>query len=149
MTVDMTGVVQPAPPLPSYTPLLDALREGYKGSLPDVGVLKGAIDRFMEVFDREGREAEMKRRRGENEGDDGWTVVRRKRGRGAEAEAMEEVKRREERKRAKVANVKFYRFAKREEKEKQLGELKRKFEEDKRKVAAMKAAAASRKFNPT
>lgn len=39
----------------------------------------------------------------------------------------------------------FYRFQVREEKMKQLGQLRKKFEEDKKKVERMKA---TRKFNP-
>ena len=152
LTTDLSHTLQPPPPLPpTFTPLLQQLREAYAASLPDVEGLEEAVDGFMEGWDRERREEEQKRRRGEGEGEDeGWTVVRRKRRRAGDEEgeevAMEELKRREERKRAKRSSVGFYRFAAREQRTEQLEELKRKFEEDKARIAARKA---NRTFNLT
>ena len=158
LTTDLSSTLQPSPPLPpSFSPLLRELTQGYAASLPDVGGLEEAVDRFMDGWDRERREEEEERRRGKGRGggeeggegeEEGWTVVRRKRRRGGEEGeevAMEELRRREERKRAKQASVSFYRSAKREQRTAQLEDLRKRFDEDRAKVAAMKA---SRKFNP-
>ena len=144
LSTDLSGAVQPSPPTPSaYVPLLRFLHLSYRASLPDVPAFRASIDRFMAAFDAERREEDRRRATGESE--DGWTVVRRKRGRAADADAMEEIRRRAEKKRATTSNVDFYRFARREERARVVDDLKKRFDEDKRKVAQFKAA---RHFNP-
>lgn len=98
----------------------------------------------MSEFDERAREEAKARRKGEDE--DGWTVVRKKRGREGVDEAMEDIKRREELKQAKRVKLDFYRFAKQEAKAAKLVDLKKRFEEDKAKIAQIQQA--KRKFNP-
>ena len=149
MTVDLTGSVQPHL-APSASPsLLHRLRASYQQSLPDVAVLREQIDRFMSAFDSQQKEEESTRRRQtEHADEEGWTLVRRRGKRGreeAQQTAMDAVKLREEKRMRKLETVSFYRFHSLQKKETQLQELRRKFEEDKQRIAAMKQ---SRTFAP-
>ena len=132
---------------------LPLLLAQYRRQRPAVDALRDSADRFMAVFDAQ--EQARKKAQREAAQDDGWTLVTTKRGSrnsggaaGSEeerAERLEQARRKEEKRRAAVAGLSFYRFQGAEKKQTQLVELRRKFDEDKAKVAAMRA---NRRFKP-
>ena len=130
---------------------MELLIAQYSRQRPNIDSLRSSINSFMAQFDSTERERQQAARTAQQ--DDGWTTVRTKRSRSSsgqqqqdeEAERLEQMKRKEEKKRASVAGLGFYRFQGAEKKQTQLLELRRKFDEDKVKIAAMKA---NRKFKP-
>lgn len=146
------------PPPPNQPAGLSLLLAHYSRQRPSVTTLRDSVNRFMAAFDTQ-QQQQQRALTQHNSTDDGWTVVRSKRssrltsgsmggGGGSEEERMERLevlKRREDKKRAAVSGLTFYRFQGVERRQSQLVELRRRFEEDKTKVAAMKA---NRKFKP-
>ncbi|MEE6524023.1 hypothetical protein FKM82_023213, partial [Ascaphus truei] len=123
--------------------------EDYEASLTDTESLQAEIDAFMKVHDK--RVAEEEEKAEEEEGvpdDEGWVKVTRKGRRPGLART--EVKNlrlmeREKRKRAQKELLNFYGWQHRESKREHLADLRKKFEEDKQKIALMRA---HRKFRP-
>ena len=144
--------IQPHIPPPPTQPLgLPLLLAHYSRQHPPVDKLRDSVNRFMAAFDAQEQQRAAEQRNTAH--DDGWTTVRTKRSGRLSAEGneedrlerLEQWKRREDKKRAAVTGLSFYRFQGAEKKQAHLVELRRKFGEDKAKVAAMRA---NRKFKP-
>ncbi|XP_063796465.1 ribosomal RNA-processing protein 7 homolog A isoform X2 [Pseudophryne corroboree] len=123
--------------------------EDYKESLIDVVDLQAEIDQYMQEFDK--RVAQKEEKEKEEEGmpdEDGWVTVTRK-GRRPGLARTEMVNLRlaekEKKKRAQKELLNFYAWQHRNSKKEHLAELRKKFEEDKQKIALMRA---QRKFRP-
>ncbi|XP_074648315.1 ribosomal RNA-processing protein 7 homolog A-like [Tubulanus polymorphus] len=115
----------------------------------DVNALKREIDQFMEIHDQK-LEAEKQRAK-ETEGvpdKDGWvTVTRHGKNKGVPRTEIHEKRSlaREKKKRKEKELLNFYSFQARDSKKEHIAELRKRFEEDKNKIALMRA---SRKFKP-
>ncbi|XP_053577307.1 ribosomal RNA-processing protein 7 homolog A [Bombina bombina] len=144
-----------------HTPLVlsekdDSIKTGickwiaeYAASLTDTEHLQDEIDAFMKEYDE--KVAEEEEKAAEEEGvpdEEGWVKVTRKGRRPglARTEATNiRVLEREKRKRARKELLNFYAWQHRDTKREHLAELRKKFEEDKQKIALMRA---QRKFRP-
>ncbi|XP_071948005.1 ribosomal RNA-processing protein 7 homolog A-like isoform X2 [Antedon mediterranea] len=121
----------------------------YRNERPDVDLLQKEIDEFMLAYDKDNKKKEEKRKKSEEEPDDeGWITVSRKGPKPGVARTEKNqtrtlIKESQKRKRKELSN--FYTFQMRETKREHIAELRKKFEEDKRKIAEMKVA---RKFKP-
>lgn len=124
----------------------------YRAKRPGLHVLQEQIDDFMAEFDA--REEQAKRDREAAAAEDGWTVVVNKGGRkkntdesGISVGAVDvtAATERAKKKQRKEGILDFYRFQRREARRNEVLELQQKFEEDKKRIAKMKAA---RKFRP-
>ncbi|XP_028934358.1 ribosomal RNA-processing protein 7 homolog A [Ornithorhynchus anatinus] len=121
----------------------------YSASLVDPEALKVEVDTFMEKYDKkmakEDAEAEKEEGVPDNEG---WVKVTRK-GRRPGIPRTEAVNLRllekEKQKRARKELLNFYAWQHRETKREHLAQLRKKFEEDKQRIALMRA---QRKFRP-
>jgi ribosomal RNA-processing protein 7 len=111
---------------------------------PDETVLKMNVDAFMTEFNRKEEERAKRGKRMRNVPDeDGFvTVTRGGRTGPARSEEAEQKKKemeeRERKKREELQSAGFYRFQVREQRKAEQGELVRKFEEDRKRVGAMK-----------
>ncbi|XP_069508797.1 ribosomal RNA-processing protein 7 homolog A [Ambystoma mexicanum] len=121
----------------------------YSQSLTDPEELQAEVDSFMQEYDRKISEEEAKAEEEEGVPDEeGWVKVTRKgrrpglpRTEAANIRVLE----REKRRRAQKELLNFYSWQHRENKREHLAQLRRKFEEDKEKIAVMRA---QRKFRP-
>ncbi|XP_075716153.1 ribosomal RNA-processing protein 7 homolog A isoform X2 [Rhinoderma darwinii] len=123
--------------------------EDYEKSLLNVAALQAEIDQYMQEYDDkvETREDKAKEKEGMPD-EDGWiTVTRKGRHPGvARTEALNlRLAEREKKKRAQKELLNFYAWQHRNKKKEHLAELRKKFEEDKQKIALMRA---QRKFRP-
>lgn len=118
------------------------LRAHNKLSYPPVEILQQSVDAFFAVFNRKEKEAAELAKRLRNEPDeDGFvTVTRGSRTAPARRDEAEEARKkmleREQKKKEELTN--FYRFQLRERKKAEQAELVKQFEEDRRKVQAMR-----------
>ncbi|XP_070803202.1 ribosomal RNA-processing protein 7 homolog A [Pituophis catenifer annectens] len=121
----------------------------YAASIVDPAELKTEVDSFMQNYDQKIAKEEAKAEKEEGIPDkEGWVKVTRK-GRkpglpwteAANLRALE----REKRKRARKELLNFYAWQHRETKREHIAQLRKKFEEDKQKIALMRA---QRKFRP-
>ncbi|XP_075039000.1 ribosomal RNA-processing protein 7 homolog A [Mixophyes fleayi] len=123
--------------------------EAYKGSLIDVADLQAEIDQYMQDYDKRVTEKSEKAKEEEGVPDkDGWVTVTRKGRRPglARTEMVNlRVAEKEKKKRAQKELLNFYAWQHRNSKKEHLAELRKKFEEDKQKIALMRA---QRKFRP-
>merc|ERR1712136_678021 len=121
----------------------------YESQFVDSKSLQTAVDDFMRGFDKAKEKEEKKLKAKEGVADDeGWiTVTRDSRNAGVvRTENMEQkVMANEKKKQTEKKLINFYGFQLRESKMEHLTQLRQKFEEDKRRIAAMKA---SRRFKP-
>lgn len=119
----------------------------YNNRIPDISLLQKDIDTFMEKFDSETSRKALKEKEAMQD-EEGWTTVT-KRGRKpgfARKESVEKkIMGKEKLRRSKKELQNFYRFQIRESKMKHLVNLRKKFEEDKRKLTLLKK---SRRFKP-
>lgn len=119
------------------------LRAHNRLSYPDAGALQASVDAFSALFARREQEAAELAKRLRNEPDeDGFvTVTRGGRNAPASRAEAEEAKRRmlekEQKKKEELAN--FYRFQLRERKKAEQAELLKRFDEDRKKLEAMRA----------
>ncbi|NXA54350.1 RRP7A protein, partial [Nothocercus julius] len=121
----------------------------YEASVVDREELKAEVDAFMQDYDKQIAEEEAKA--AEEEGvpdEEGWVKVTRKgrkpglpRTEAANLRVLE----RERRKRARKELLNFYAWQHRETKREHIAQLRKKFEEDKQRIALMRA---QRKFRP-
>ncbi|KAI1098652.1 ribosomal RNA-processing protein 7-domain-containing protein [Jackrogersella minutella] len=139
------GVKDKAPPLGSQW-----LKSHNKLSYPGNDVAQATMDAYFTVFNRKEKEAEQLAKRLRNEPDeDGFVTVTRG-GRAAPArrdeaeEAKEKLLAREQKKKDEMTD--FYRFQMREKRKAEQVEILKRFEEDKKKVLAMKEKRG--KFRP-
>ncbi|KAJ9589122.1 hypothetical protein L9F63_017581 [Diploptera punctata] len=133
------------------TPIICGLQKWckeYNERIPDVSLLKKDIDNFMEKYDNEESENAQKEKETMEEDDEGWVTIT-KRGRKPGFARKESVEKKilgkERQRRSKKELQNFYRFQIRESKMKHLVTLRKKFEEDKKKLVKLKE---SRKFRP-
>mmetsp|Transcript_8263 Transcript_8263/g.10737 ORF Transcript_8263/g.10737 Transcript_8263/m.10737 type:complete len:272 (+) Transcript_8263:117-932(+) len=140
---------------------LQGMIKQYKRSRPPLEDLEESANKFMQEFEQKEEEDRLERERRMNEvDDDGFTLVTykksggptniNKRGRpdqGAEGGPLAKrgTGRGRSRNKKKVELKNFYRFQMREAKRDQLVELRKRFEEDKKKIEKLKAG---RKFKP-
>ncbi|XP_072277048.1 ribosomal RNA-processing protein 7 homolog A [Pyxicephalus adspersus] len=121
--------------------------EGYEMSLVNVADLQAEIEQYMQKYDKTIAEKEEKANE-EVPDEDGWVTVTRK-GRNpglARTEAVNiNLTGKEKNKRAQKELLNFYTWQTRNNKKEHLAELRKKFEEDKQKIAIMRA---QRKFRP-
>ncbi|KAM5147877.1 ribosomal RNA-processing protein 7 homolog A [Mantella aurantiaca] len=122
--------------------------EGYEMSLINVAELQAEVEEYMQKHDKKVTEKEEQAKEDGEPDEEGWVTVTRK-GRNpglARTEAMNNcVTEKEKKKRAQKELLNFYAWQNRHNKKEQLAELHRKFEEDKQKIAIMRA---QRKFRP-
>jgi len=124
----------------------------HKLQYPDATVLKMNVDAFMTEFNRKEEEkAKMEKRMRNVPDEDGFvTVTRGGRTGPARSEEAEqkrlEMEERERKKREELQSAGFYRFQVREQRKAEQGELVKKFEEDRKRVGAMKEKR--RRFRP-
>lgn len=139
------GVTEKVPPLGSHW-----LRAHNKLSYPPADLLQQSVDAFFSVYNRKEKDAAELAKRLRNEPDeDGFvTVTRGGRAAPARTEEAEEAKRkmleREQKKKDEMGN--FYRFQLRERKKAEQAELVKQFDEDRKKVQAMRQKRG--KFRP-
>lgn len=111
---------------------------------PDVLAIQRSVDAFMTDFNRkeEERDGERKRLRNVPDEDGFVTVVRGGRTGPARNEAAEEKRRemaeKEEKRRKELEDAGFYRWQGREKRKREVGELVKKFEEDRKRVEGMR-----------
>jgi len=113
----------------------------YNSQICDQSKLQQEVDSFMKRFDVQ---AEKQKQRGKQADDGGWTVVTKKglsRKKSVTDKVLQKTQKGEKRKHL----TDFYTFQKRESKMNHLIEMRRKYEEDKKKVNTMKR---ERKFRP-
>ncbi|KAL8221811.1 UNVERIFIED_CONTAM: Ribosomal RNA-processing protein 7 A [Gekko kuhli] len=122
---------------------------GYAASLTDPAELKKEVDAFMQAYDQKVAEEDANAEDEDGVPDEeGWVKVTRRgrrpgipRTEAANLRALE----REKRKRARKELLNFYAWQHRETKREHIAQLRKKFEEDKQKIALMRA---QRKFRP-
>lgn len=122
--------------------------EDYEMSLVDVTKLQAEVEQYMQEYDKKVAEKEEEAKEEVEPDEDGWVTVTRKGRRPglARTEAVSiRVAEKEKKKRAQKELLAFYAFQNRNSKKEFLAELHRKFEEDKQKIAIMRA---QRKFRP-
>ncbi|XP_072040352.1 ribosomal RNA-processing protein 7 homolog A-like [Amphiura filiformis] len=123
----------------------------YKSERPNLKDLQKEIDEFMQTYDQKVSEDIQKAKEEEGTPDDeGWITVTRKGSKKQKPVARKEhiekqLKAKEKKKREDKELVNFYTFQVRETKREHIAELRRKFEEDKHRIAQLRAA---RKFKP-
>lgn len=111
---------------------------------PDQSVLTMSVDAFMTDFNRREEERAKREKRMRNVPDEDGFVTVTKGGRTGPARSEEaelkkrEMEEREGKKREELQSAGFYRFQVREQRKAEQGELVRKFEEDRKRVGAMK-----------
>ncbi|XP_042323706.1 ribosomal RNA-processing protein 7 homolog A isoform X2 [Sceloporus undulatus] len=121
----------------------------YAASIVNPTELKTEVDAFMQTYDQKIAKEEAKAEKEDGVPDEeGWVKVTRKgrrpglpRTEAANLRALE----REKRKRARKELLNFYAWQHRETKREHIAQLRKKFEEDKQKIALMRA---QRKFRP-
>ncbi|KAM6285979.1 ribosomal RNA-processing protein 7 homolog A [Spheniscus humboldti] len=121
----------------------------YAASVVDQEELKAEVDAYMQDYDKKIAEEEAKAAKEEGVPDEeGWVKVTRKgrkpglpRTEAANLRVLE----REKRKRARKELLNFYAWQHRETKREHIAQLRKKFEEDKQRIALMRA---QRKFRP-
>ncbi|XP_046447845.1 ribosomal RNA-processing protein 7 homolog A-like [Daphnia pulex] len=119
----------------------------YESSFIDPKALQTEVDTFMSEFDtsKEREEEEAKLKEGQPD-DEGWITVTKHSKHAARTETMEKkVMDKEKQKQKDKKLINFYSFQMRETKMEHLTQLRRKFEDDKKRIATMRAA---RKFKP-
>lgn len=119
----------------------------YNTIRPESETLQFQVDKFMEAFDMRTKQEKAELAAGPVVDADGWTVVRTNNPKKKRKlpSMKEDVVMSKKKKKTSEKVVHFYRHQQRQEKREQLAELRRKFEEDKLKLAKMKE---SRQFNP-
>ncbi|NXY17758.1 RRP7A protein, partial [Atrichornis clamosus] len=121
----------------------------YEASVVDPKELKAEVDAYMQDYDKKMAEEEAKAAKEEGVPDEeGWVKVTRKgrkpglpRTEAANLRVLE----REKQKRARKELLNFYAWQHRETKREHIAQLRKKFEEDKQRIALMRA---QRKFRP-
>uniref|UniRef100_A0AAY5K1I5 RRM domain-containing protein n=1 Tax=Esox lucius TaxID=8010 RepID=A0AAY5K1I5_ESOLU len=124
----------------------------YKQSIVQTDKLQEAVDAFMQDYDqRKNEEAKRQKKQAEEQQEDeeGWVKVTRGKG-GAKARPHSEVAnqkalQKETRKRKRKELINFYTWQHRNTQKEHIAELRKKFEEDKQRIALLRA---QRKFRP-
>lgn len=127
---------------------IQAWVESYEMSLINVAELQAEVEQYMQEYDQKVAEKEEKEKEEGEPDEDGWVTVTRKGRRPglARTEAVtNHLTEKEKKKRAQKELMNFYAWQNRNSKKEHLAELRKKFEEDKQKIALMRA---QRKFRP-
>ncbi|XP_018422803.1 PREDICTED: ribosomal RNA-processing protein 7 homolog A [Nanorana parkeri] len=122
--------------------------ESYEMSLINVAELQAEVEQYMQEYDKKVEEKEEKEKEEGEPDEEGWVTVTRKGRRPGVARTETvtiNVTEKEKKKRAQKELLNFYAWQNRNSKKESLSELRRKFEEDKQKIAIMRA---QRKFRP-
>ncbi|XP_051899001.1 ribosomal RNA-processing protein 7 homolog A [Pristis pectinata] len=137
---------------PSEHPIKTGLQkwiQEYSSSIIDPEALQSEVDEFMKQHDK--RMAELEALAEADDGvpdEEGWVKVTRKGRRPGiprtEAHSLQAIQR-EKRKRAQKELLNFYSWQQKDAKREHIAQLRKKFEEDKQKIAVMRA---ERKFKP-
>lgn len=138
------------------SPTKDRLKVGihkwcaeYRNAIPDVYEMQKEIEAHMAEYDKsvEAKKKEEKQMEGVAD-DEGWITVTRtgkKRGIARTEANIEKITHKQKKKRSQKELLNFYTFQIRETKMEHIAQLRKKFEEDKKKIEVMKA---TRKFKP-
>ena len=119
----------------------------YKDERPDVTLLESQVKRFMTKYDARRQQEENKAKKRKSQPDeDGWITVTSKNTKKIPKSKLSKIRlRKVSRKKKKNELLHFYKFQMREVKRDNIIQLQKKFDEDKKKVTAMKL---QRKFKP-
>ncbi|KAJ8036777.1 Ribosomal RNA-processing protein 7-like A [Holothuria leucospilota] len=121
----------------------------YAANRPNPQKLQKEVDNFMLNYDKEKKKEEEEAKEKEGMADeDGWVTVTKKTKKKVvqrTEQKQEWLKAKEAKKAKQREHVNFYAFQMKQSKRDYIADLRRKFEEDKQKIAAMKAA---RRFKP-
>lgn len=120
----------------------------YKNRYPDEDKLRAECEKYMDEYDaREAEKLKREKEMFETPDDEGWVTVTKSNKMGASLESAAEKKKQYDQKMKKKLKetLHMYSFQEREQKKETLATLKKKFQEDKDKIAKMKAL---RKFKP-
>jgi len=118
----------------------------YHLQYPDTTKLQAEVNEFMAKFDEKKEQLDKEAAEAQNQPDDeGWVTVGRT-GRNPAAPRLDAAELQERRnKKKKRALLNFYQFQQRETRREHIAHLRKKFDEDKKRIAEMKSA---RKFRP-
>ncbi|RNA33210.1 ribosomal RNA-processing 7 -like protein [Brachionus plicatilis] len=123
--------------------------EEYRKNFVDAKLLNKEIDDFMKSYDADQEKKEKEELENLNQPDeDGWITVTtksRKSNKTFTEKNIEKIKTKQTKKRQKMQLINFYSFQIKESKKEYIAQLRTKFEEDKKRIEAMKQ---SRKFKP-
>eukprot|EP00112_Aurelia_sp_Birch-Aquarium-sp1_P003106 Seg1347.6 transcript_id=Seg1347.6/GoldUCD/mRNA.D3Y31 product="Ribosomal RNA-processing protein 7 A" protein_id=Seg1347.6/GoldUCD/D3Y31 len=148
MKKDLTEVVYMSTAKNHVKTGMEKWRLDYKSSYPNPENLQKKVDKYMAEFDQKELKAKEEEERLSKEPDnEGWTLVThggRKPGAPPEKISKKDL-RKEKKKKQKKELINFYTFQQRETKREHIAELRKKFEEDKKRIELMRAA---RKFKP-
>lgn len=117
----------------------------YKSERPSRQLLETAVEEGVREYDRLKEDKKEVQEKLAQPDEEGWITVSRSNRKRRQLEAEEEEGGGKKKRKKKTELVNFYRWQQRETQREHIAELRQKFEEDKRKVAAMKA---KRKFKP-
>lgn len=118
----------------------------YHMQFPDSTKLQAEVDEFMAKFDEKKEQLDKEAAETQNQPDDeGWVTVGRS-GRNPAAPRLDAAEIQERKKNKKKQTLlDFYQFQQRETRREHIAHLRKKFDEDKKRIADMKSA---RKFRP-
>ncbi|XP_067309882.1 ribosomal RNA-processing protein 7 homolog A [Pseudorasbora parva] len=120
----------------------------YSDSLVEASSLQQTVDQFMNEFDRrKEEEAERQKQEAEQQQEDeeGWVKVTKSKARPHSETANQKTLQREEQKKRRKELLNFYSWQHRNTQREHIAELRKKFEEDKQRIAVLRA---ERKFRP-
>ncbi|XP_051741891.1 ribosomal RNA-processing protein 7 homolog A [Ctenopharyngodon idella] len=120
----------------------------YSESLVNASALQGAVDQFMTNFDRrKTEEAERLKKEAEQQQEDeeGWVKVTKAKARPHSETANQRTLQKEDKKKQRKELLNFYSWQHRNTQKEHIAELRKKFEEDKQRIAILRA---QRKFRP-
>uniref|UniRef100_T1JBL4 RRM domain-containing protein n=1 Tax=Strigamia maritima TaxID=126957 RepID=T1JBL4_STRMM len=121
----------------------------YANSFPKIDKLQAEIDEFMKDYETTiQKEKEIEKKKADEPDDEGWVTVSsrgKKKGFARTETNVEKINKKETKKRGQRELLNFYTFQIRDAKRDHIAELMKNFEEDKKKIALLRA---SRKFKP-
>ena len=117
----------------------------YMEDRTDVSTLKTSADDFMHEFDKEEAAKKREQEKLKEKDEEGWVTIVRKGKKHLGGDIDVSQNRRKKRKKKNKELLNFYAFQQRESRRDHIAQLRKKFEEDKLRVQAMKQA---RKFRP-
>ncbi|XP_047143184.1 ribosomal RNA-processing protein 7 homolog A isoform X1 [Hydra vulgaris] len=126
-------------------PILSGIKKWiheYKNRYPNESTMQLIIDTYMKDFDQNN----IKKKDNNEPNDEGWTTIPVKKSASTEKPKItRKMKKKEKKERIEKELMNFYVFQQREIKRDQIAELRRKFEEDKKRIAMLRQ---QRKFKP-
>ena len=120
--------------------------DSYSKGYPDTKLLQNEVDKYMEAFDRKEKEAEEAEKHLQDEPDEeGWVTVTHGGRKPAISQSKTVINSNTKKQRKEKELLNFYQFQQRESHRDHIAQLRKKFEEDKKRIALMRA---QRKFKP-